>query len=345
MLYCKFSLCQTLWKELPTEPYRGKQDDIFFIDKNTGWYGNGKGKIYQTRNGGESWELKSEMTGTFVRCLHFLDTLHGFMGNVGTDYFPGVTDTIALYETFDGGTTWKPAKNILGEYPKGLCAFFEYKKLFINSGNPDYKKILFAAGRVGGPAFFMKSTDEGKTWQSQKLSIPCAAIMDVCFTSLDTGFICSASDGDIEKSAASIFKTTDGGKTWRNVYTGKRFFETTWKFSFPENKTGYATLQSYNPDTTVTRRYLLKTENNGESWTEIPFINNYKLREFGIAFTDKSHGFVGTTVGGFETTDGGNTWTANEFGNYVNKIRVVSELNQKYLFAIGNKIFKALYRK
>ena len=34
------------WTKLPTEPYPGKQDDIFFVNERTGWYGNGAGKVF-----------------------------------------------------------------------------------------------------------------------------------------------------------------------------------------------------------------------------------------------------------------------------------------------------------
>jgi hypothetical protein len=81
------------WRVLATEPYRGKQDDISFVSPELGWYGNGAGKLYRTANGGETWEKVWEQPGTFIRALGFLDALNGFLGNVGTDYYPGVTDT------------------------------------------------------------------------------------------------------------------------------------------------------------------------------------------------------------------------------------------------------------
>ncbi|MFZ1564721.1 hypothetical protein, partial [Sphingorhabdus sp.] len=36
------------WRKLPTVPYKGKQDDISFVDVEHGWYGNGEGKLYRT---------------------------------------------------------------------------------------------------------------------------------------------------------------------------------------------------------------------------------------------------------------------------------------------------------
>jgi hypothetical protein len=108
------------WYKLNTNRYAGKQDDITFINEKEGWYVNGFGSIYHTKDGGESWEKLLEKKGTFFRCIAFIDSLTGFAGTVGTDYFPNVTDTIPLYGTIDGGKTWNPV-SYAGPYVKGLC--------------------------------------------------------------------------------------------------------------------------------------------------------------------------------------------------------------------------------
>lgn len=43
------------WYKLNTNRYAGKQDDITFINEKEGWYVNGLGSIYHTKDGGESW--------------------------------------------------------------------------------------------------------------------------------------------------------------------------------------------------------------------------------------------------------------------------------------------------
>ena len=90
------------WRKLITEPYPGKQDDITFVNPQLGWYVNGYGAIYHTQDGGETWTKQLEQKGTFFRCIAFVDSLTGFAGTVGTDYFPNVTDTIPLYGTTNG---------------------------------------------------------------------------------------------------------------------------------------------------------------------------------------------------------------------------------------------------
>ncbi|MFO0284921.1 MAG: WD40/YVTN/BNR-like repeat-containing protein, partial [Brevundimonas sp.] len=74
------------WVQLPTEAYRGKQDDIAFVNRRTGWYGNGQGKLFATQDGGDSWTRVLDRPGTFVRALGFVDERLGFLGNIGPDY-------------------------------------------------------------------------------------------------------------------------------------------------------------------------------------------------------------------------------------------------------------------
>lgn len=185
--FCGLLLClcaaylpaqQLQWQKLNTEPYPGKQDDICFVSPQLGWYVNGYGRIYRTRDGGQSWEKQWEQKGTFFRCVAFLDSLRGFAGTVGTDYFPNVTDTIPLYRTLDGGKTWSPVP-YKGPYVKGLCAFDIVKEQFINHGKIDYKYHIYAVGRVGSPAMMMVSHDDGKTFTSSDLNAAASMLFDI----------------------------------------------------------------------------------------------------------------------------------------------------------------------
>jgi hypothetical protein len=124
----------TKWQKLDTVAYRGKQDDIFFLNADLGWYVNGGGKIYKTIDGGKTWIEKLSQPGTFFRTVGFVNEKIGFAGNIGTDYFPGVTDTTPLYMTDDGGDTWRAVSAIDGPMVKGLCAIDVLHTKFINSG-------------------------------------------------------------------------------------------------------------------------------------------------------------------------------------------------------------------
>jgi len=342
MFLCNVSLAQPTynWEKLNTETYKGKQDDIFFVNENIGWYINGFGKIYHTTDGGQIWKLQLEKKGTFFRCVAFIDSLHGFVGTVGTDYFPNVTDTIPLYKTIDGGENWEPV-NYSGKHIKGLCALDIVKEEYINHGEIGYKYHIYGVGRVGSPSNFIVSHDNGNTFTSMDMSKYCSALYDIKMFNKKEGFACASSTDDIENSHAVILHTKDEGKTWQKVYESDRPFEISWKMFFPSAKVGYATIQSYNPDTTVVTQHYIKTTNGGKKWKEFELCKDYKSRSFGVGFIDENNGFIGTMNTGYQTSNGGKDWTKIDLGKACNKIRIVKSPDGSiYGYAIGVNVYK-----
>lgn len=316
------------WTKLPTDPFRGKQDDIYFVNANVGWYVNGTGKIYKTTDGGATWTKQLDKPGTYFRCIAFIDEQHGFAGNIGTEYYPNVTDTTPLYETRDGGTTWTAVTKISGPAVKGLCAIWV-------RGNR-----VWAGGRVGGPAFLLTSHDRGETWQSADLSSQTGMILDILFFDDNNGLICGSTASAAANSHALILTTADGGKNWTKRYESDRLHEITWKASFPTRNTGYVTIQNYNPDKNVTQRVVAKTTDGGTTWSEVPLVSDFAVRQFGVGFADERTGWVGTTTGGFETRDGGATWKPVEMGKAVNKIRILEDGDGFVAYAVGVDVHK-----
>jgi photosystem II stability/assembly factor-like uncharacterized protein len=328
------------WEKLPTEPYKGKQDDIYFINEREGWYINGYGKIYHTTDKGANWSLQLEKKGTFFRCIAFIDSLRGFAGTVGTDYFPNVTDSIPLYQTSDGGQTWEPVL-YSGNYVKGLCALDIVKEQFIDHGEIGYKYHIYGVGRVGSPANFIVSHDSGKSFASMDMSVYCNGLYDIKMFNKKEGFACASTTVEIENSHACILHTTNGGQTWEKVFETKRPFEISWKLFFPSRKVGYATIQSYNPDTTVVTQHFIKTRNGGKKWKEFELCKDYKARSLGVGFINEKNGFIGTRTDGYQTTNGGKTWKKADLGKACNKIRIIKSPDGRiYGYAIGVNVYK-----
>lgn len=326
------------WTALSTEPFKGKQDDISFVSRDVGWYGNGLGKLYRTTNGGDSWTKVWEQPGTFIRALGFVDAQNGFLGNVGTEYYPNVTDTRPLYRTRDGGTTWTPIEAPGIEIVKGICGIDILTEKRIFQGEMRTVTVVHAAGRVGGPATMLRSVDGGETWAVIDLRAQAGMILDVKFFDAQNGLVCAATSSDLEQANALILRTADGGATWTKAYQSTRPFENCWKMNFPSRQTGYATVQNYQEG--ATKRVILKTTDGGVSWRELPLVDDAKVREFGVGFVDERWGFVGTTTTGFETRDGGASWAPVAMGQAVNKIRVVHDAKGFRAFAIGVQVHR-----
>jgi photosystem II stability/assembly factor-like uncharacterized protein len=324
-----FSKLYSQWALLPNAPYNGgKQDGIHFFNKDIGWVVNGSGKIYKTIDGGDNWIQQKNSAGTYFRAIAFIDNQTGFAGNVGTNYFPGVTDTNPLYKTIDGGNSWSPVTaNITGTVPTGICA--------IQAVNAN---VIYAAGRVGGPAVMMKSTDGGSNWVGTTLPNTCKMVLDLHFQTPDVGYIFTGTNTNVALSKARILKTTDGGATWTTVYTSNRNYEMIWKAWFPSTNVGYATIQSY--DSSASNRYIVKTTDGGQTWTELP-LSNTGVREFGIGFINENVGWVGCETEAYETQDGGTTWSNVNLGEYANKFSIISNPDgTKTCYAAGLNVSK-----
>lgn len=300
------------WQALPAAPGNGqKQDDVFFVDAAQGWAVNGSGQISRTQDGGQTWTRQLTQSGTYFRCIGFVDTQRGFAGNIGPNYFPGVTDANPLYRTLDGGATWQPVTGISGPAATGLCAIEVVSA-----------EVIYAAGRVGGPSHLLKSTDGGQTWISRAFDpAQIQMVTDIKFLSPTEGYAFGGSSPNVQLSRAVVLRTTDGGQTWAPMYRSARPFELVWKASFPTPQVGYLTVLSYAPN--VLARYVAKTTDGGLTWQELPFVDN-GCKEFGIGFLDANTGWVGTDVGtGYETRDGGQSWQPSTLGRVINKVRLV----------------------
>lgn len=322
------------WRLLPTPPYtlNNKQDAIAFASPSLGWYGNGLGRIYKTVDGGLHWQEVWRKPGTYVRALEFIDEKTGFMGNVGPGYFPGVVDRQPLYVTRDGGRSWSPVSMPPGAKVVGICAIDILK---------DHGRAVAirAAGRVGGPAAVVQSFDGGRTWTVQDLSRLTGMIVDIKFVSPDVGFIAGATDSDERRSHAQILKSTDGGRSWRTVYVSRRPVENTWKLAFPTKSTGYVTVLSYDPAAANVNRFVAKTTDGGETWREMLVAKDKSFIEYGIAFINARHGWVGGFPRGYETRDGGATWAPSlGMGLSVNKIRMLPTRTGHRLFSVGKDV-------
>lgn len=322
------------WVKLATDPYRGKRDDVSFSDAAHGWYGTGAGDLFATEDGGATWTKVASRPGTFIRAVGFVDDKVGFIGNVGVGYYPGVKDTTPLYRTEDGGRTWKAVE--AGAASAGVCAIDILKTQRIHQGRLEPRTVITAAGRVGGPAALIRSSDSGATWRTVDMSRWTGMILDVKFLNERVGFVAGASSSDVATAEAQILRTRDGGDTWTEVYRSKRPKELVWKLSFPTGRTAYGTVMSY--DESRPDKVIVKTTDGGGTWREKPLVSNGKAVELGVGFIDEKRGWVGTTVGGFETLDGGESFHPSHLAVAANKIRVVSGPQGASVYAIGTEL-------
>jgi photosystem II stability/assembly factor-like uncharacterized protein len=199
--------------------------------------------------------------------------------------------------------------------------------------------VVWASGSNG---VILRSLDEGQTWQ--RLHVAGGDALD--FRSIQafnapTAYVMSSGEG--EKSR--IYKTTDGGETWKLQYTDKRkafFLDAVYCISQKE----CAALGD-----PIDGRFVLLTTTDGEQWNPLPSGNMPAALPGEGAFAASNSclalfddGQIYFVTGGpaarlFHSLDGGRTWTVVEtpiaHGNPSSGIFSIASSDGKAVVVVG----------
>ncbi len=145
-----------------------------------------------------------------------------------------------------------------------------------------------------------KTTDSAKTWTALN-STTTLPIRDIYFTNLQVGFavggLNSCGGTGCVPPGGFILKTTDGGESWRNVFTPAEKVEITSVY-FVNALLGFC----------VGDNMIFKTTDGGQIWREQK-INNLGGKMMQIKFTSSVNGYIVCLFGKILVTgDGGATW-------------------------------------
>lgn len=326
---------QYLWDQLPNPSAKFRYNDIFFVNPKVGWTVHPyspfapqepkpTGSIYKTTNGGTTWATQVQGLKNHFRSVAFTDSLHGWVFSLGVTSFdpPDTYDTTLIYATTDGGESWaKKQDNITGPLPTGICG-----TSVVDSNT------VFACGRFTGPAFIIKTTDRGTTWNSYNMTEQAAMLIDCHFWSRDSGIVVGGTSSILDSSSALILFTSNGGVSWTERFRGERKAEWFWKISFPTDDVGYISFESIHAPT-----HGLKTTDKGVTWSDMP-ISSGHLSIQGIGFVNEKVGWVGGwDMKALETLDGGASWSETSIMNNINRFRFFGDTLG---YASGNQIAK-----
>lgn len=296
------------WRSLPNIPEAtNRYDDVFFLNENLGWAADGTGaKVFKSVDGGRNWIQQLEMPSEYFRNIEFLNENIGFVGALSNNF----------YKTADGGLTWDLVTNIPGPI-EAICGLDAV-------GN----SAVYGCGAFFSPAYVIKSTDSGTTWQYIDMSQYAESLVEVLFVDENTGFASGASS-----SGGVVLKTTDGGTTWTEIYNTGIAGEWVWKLQilFSNADIMFGAVSSNSPHT----GQLIKTINGGVNWLsqDVPDTDIQA-----VGFISPSHGWMGGHHTGFlETFDGGLTWADTQLGGNLNRIQI---FNENLAYCSGNTIYK-----
>ena len=277
-------------------------------DHNHLYLGTANGWIYDTHNGGQSWQRLARVGKRDDLVLDSItvdpsDSKHVIVGT----WVLGSTDG-GLFVSHDAGTTWVTNKDM------------DHQSILALAIAPSDSKIL-VAGTLKG---VFRSTDGGQRWG---LISPSGSteIHEVESIAIDP-----ANPEIIYAGTWHLpWKTTDGGANWHNIKQG--IIEDSDVFSIivdpKQPQTVYASACSG----------IYKSENGGEKFAKIQGIPS-TARRTRVLMQDPQHlttVFAGTTEGLYRTDDAGNYWVqATSSDNIVNDVYVDPTNSKHVMMAI-----------
>jgi photosystem II stability/assembly factor-like uncharacterized protein len=235
------------------------------------------------------------------------------------EYYFGTTGG-GVFKTIDGGVTWAPVTDKYFGGTIGAIGISESNPdiVYVGAGEADIR------GNVSHGDGVWRTSDGGKTWSSLGLA-DTRQISRVRVNPTNPDIVYVGAFGHVfgPNTDRGVFKTTDGGKTWRKIL-------------YRNDSTGITDLamDPKNPETLFAAFWqawrtpwqlvsggagsgIFKTTDGGEHWTEItrnPGLPAGIIGNIGLAISPVNPNHVWAIVeadsgGVFRSTDGGATWT------------------------------------
>ena len=292
-----------------------RTDDIWFIDRKTGWAVNSNGQIVKTTDGFNTFTQQLNDDEVYFRCIGFASADVGWAGTLSP---PKI-----LFATRDGGNTWKQATNLPANAPAAVCGMSVVNENVVYMSGTNFPNR---------PPRMMKTTDGGATWTAWDMSPWASILIDTYFIDANRGWVVGGKTSEPVPTRnnvkAVVLFTEDGGKIWVNRAADLSDVlpkgEWGWKIQFLDDKIGFVSLENF------TAGAILKTADGGLSWKRFVVNDPQKNANLeGVGFVDENHGWVGgwgdanfERKSTSETFDGGETWRdANEIGRAINRFR------------------------
>ncbi|HCY76812.1 MAG TPA: hypothetical protein DHV28_12900 [Ignavibacteriales bacterium] len=250
---------------------------LYFVDANNGWAVSLGGKIINTTDSGNNWNIQNSTVTTPIVDIFFINPNRGWALTYPSEPPFGTS----ILKTTDGGESWVKDS-----------VFFQ---------NEIFSTIFFVDDNVGfiGGNGIKKTTDGGLSWTNAFIEpggVSTLPINKFSFYSKTFGYAC----GGRVDIAGVIWRTTDGGNNWTSIgLSPDQIYDV---FIFDSLN---AISLSGDPEMLYPVG-LIKTTDAGVSWefNDIPIFGI----SYAIDFLDQNEGWSAAGYKFLNSTDGGKTW-------------------------------------
>ncbi len=187
-------------------PFGGQKSGIHFLNVSTGWISGtvlarDLAWLYVSLDGGSTWYQQSLSLPPGVPSAQlslasptFFSATDGILPVIFSDLISGRGIATDVYVTLDGGTTWKNTMPLAAVF--GMIDFVDMQHGWATDG-----RVLY------------HTSDGGQHWAKLSPGANFKQITSLSFVSSTTGWAI----GRQNNTSSSLFKTTDGGKTWTPI--------------------------------------------------------------------------------------------------------------------------------
>ena len=214
------------WRGIGPALMSGRIADVAVdpFDRSTWYVAVGSGGVWKTENRGTTWtpvfdEQSSYSIGTVVVDPNNRHTVWVGTGENGSGRHVGYGD--GVYKSLDGGANWKNM---------GLA---ESEHIGMIAIDPRDSDVVYVAAQGplwsgGGDRGLYKTTDGGETWENILSAGEYTGVNEVHFDPRNPDVLFAVKHQRLRNVAAvmnggpesGIFKSTDAGKTWRELTEG-----------------------------------------------------------------------------------------------------------------------------
>ena len=305
-------------------------EKIHFISEKLGFI-TGTDFIAATTDSGKTWKIKKTKPA-IVNEIYFADE------NKGWQTFVGESSIVEIYQTLDGGRTWKYLKEISESFgSKSDARVFGYaptilKVRFISDS------IVWSVGlkKVGDNLQYAiwKSINGGKTWETKYLSDD-----SVVRKTLEASFVKLGDNRFIVSSNGLILLSEDNGESWKetaNIWISKSLtpdFFSDFNFAGENTVRAIASISGKVFQSSDSGRYWTQRTLNIEDEASYKFtsVESADLKTGWIAGT--KHDTKRPTGVILLTIDGGKTWKVENL-TQAPEIAAMSKVSG-YIYAVG----------